>query len=192
MSVALHIKNMVCSRCKAVVKDLLETLELHPVSVELGEVMLAETSLNAAQKQSLQYTLQAAGFELIDDKTSRAVEAIKNLIVRLVHHTEEPPKQKYSELISAALHQDYSALSRLFSEHEGITIEQYIILQKIEKAKELLVYDELSLAQIAWQMGYSSTAHLSAQFKKTTGMTPSYFKSLRDKDRKPLDEVGKD
>lgn len=189
MSSTLHIKNMVCHRCKLVVKAELEKLGLHPIVVELGEVHLAEGALSVQQKAGVEAALGAVGFELIDDRKSRLIEGIKNIIIQQVHHTAEPAKYKFSELIAAALHYDYPYLSRLFAEVEGITIEQFIILQKIERVKELLVYDEQSLSQIAFDMGYSSTAHLSAQFKKTTGLTPSQFKALQNKSRKPLDGI---
>ena len=185
----LYIKNMVCHRCKLVVHDQLEKLNLHPLSVELGEVTLDETALSEAKKRELKEALQKVGFELMDDKKSRTIEKIKSVIIGAIHHTNEPVHQKYSQLITDALHYDYPYLSRLFAEVEGITIEHYIIQQKIEKVKEYLIYDELSLSQISFQMGYSSTAHLSAQFKKVTGLTPSQFKALQTKPRKPLDGI---
>lgn len=186
----LYIKNMVCDRCRKVVKEELTKLGLEPIRTELGEVEVAGV-LSAAQLEQIQSALVPLGFELIDDKKSRTIEKIKSLVIDLVHHTEEPTKLKYSEYLSGHLHSDYPSLSKLFSEVEGITIEQYIISQKIEKVQELLVYDELSLSQIADRLGYSSVAHLSSQFKKTTGLTPSFFKNLDIRKRKPLDEVGK-
>jgi AraC family transcriptional regulator len=182
---------MVCHRCKMVVRTELEKIGLHPVNISLGEVVIREQVLDKEQRQSLSDALTSVGFELIDDRRSKAIEQIKTFIIDAVHHQDEPPKKKYSELLSQHVHADYSALSNLFSEVEGITIEQYIINQKIEKVKEMLVYNELSLSQIAVQIGYSSTAHLSAQFKKLTGMTPTQFKQLSVKTRTPLDEVGK-
>jgi AraC family transcriptional regulator len=187
----LHIRNMVCNRCRMVVDQVMNQQNLHPLKTELGEVTLEEQSLSKDKKESLANALQQAGFELIDDRTGQLIDQIKTLIINWAHYVDEQPKQKYSELISKALHHDYSYLSRLFSETEGITIEQYFISQKIERVKELMVYDERSLSQIAFDLGYSSVAHLSAQFKKITGMTPSYFKSLQSKGRRPLDEVGK-
>lgn len=178
---------MVCQRCKMVVQTELEKLGLHPLVVELGAVRLAEDQLSPNQRDSVAGSLHAVGFELIDDRRSRLIEGIKSIVIQQVHHSSEPSRHKFSELIASALHYDYPYLSRLFAEVEGITIEQFIILQKIERVKELLVYDELSLGQIALDMGYSSTAHLSAQFKKTTGFTPSQFKALQHKPRKPLD-----
>jgi len=186
----LYIKNMVCNRCRMVVEGIFKDAGLDPVRTDLGEVMIREDQLSSEQKQGLEHALQDAGFELIDSRKSRLIEQIKTMVINWVHHSDEQPHQKYSELISSALHHDYSSLSRLFSETEGITIEQYIINQKIERVKELMVYDERSLSQIAFDLGYSGVAHLSAQFKKVTGMTPTYFKGLQDKGRKPLDEVG--
>ena len=155
----LYIKNMVCNRCKMVVKDELMKLGIQPVSIELGEIEL-EAALTTDQLNSLSAALPPLGFELIDDKKSRIIEKIKNLVIDLIHYAEEPTKLKYSEYSTAHLHHDYPSLSKLFSEVEGITIEQYIIRQKIEKVKELLVYDELSLSEIADILGYSSVAHL--------------------------------
>lgn len=187
----LYIKNMVCSRCKMVVKDVLEHNGLHIVDVELGMVQLREEQLSKEQLSTISDQLIALGFELLDDKRSKTIEKIKNVVIDMVHHNDEPSVLKQSEVISQELNHDYSYLSKLFSEVEGITIEQYAIQQKIEKVKELLVYDELSLTGIAEKLGYSSVAHLSAQFKKITGLTPSQFKSIAPHHRKPLDQVGK-
>jgi AraC-like DNA-binding protein len=187
----LFIKNMVCQRCMMVVRTELEKLDLHPVNVSLGEVFLEEKQLSKDQLEKLSVALHAAGFELIDDKRSRLIEQIKTFIIDIIHYKEEQPQKNFSELISKHLHHDYSYLSNLFSEVEGITIEQYIINQRIEKVKELLVYGELSLSEIAFQLQYSSTAHLSNQFKKLTGFTPSEFRKIGANNRKPLDEVGK-
>lgn len=184
----LYIKNMVCNRCKMVVKDELLRLGLHPTSVELGEVEIQE-ELTAEKKNELNKILQSFGFEIIDDKKSRLIEKIKTEIVELVHYSYEQPKKNYSEMLSHNLHHDYSHLSNLFSQVEGITIEQYIINQKIEKVKELITYDELSLSEIAYKLGYSSVAHLSNQFKKVTGLTPSHFKQIGKNKRKALDKV---
>lgn len=186
----LYIKNMVCNRCKMVVKNELEQLGLHPVSLALGEVDLEEESLTPAQLTDIDAVFKPLGFELIDDRKSRIIEKIKNGIIDMLYAIDDKPRLKHSEYLSQLLHYEYTYLSKLFSEVEGITIEQYIIQQKIEKVKELLVYDELSLSQIAWQLEYSSVAHLSAQFKKVTGLTPSFFKNLKQRPRKPLDEVG--
>jgi AraC-like DNA-binding protein len=186
----LYIKNMVCQRCKMAVRQELQKLGLQPLSVELGEVELEEAP-DAAKTEEIEEALNAIGFELIDDKKSRVIEKIKSLVIELIHQSDEQTRLKYSEYISNKLHYEYTYLSKLFSEVEGTTIEQYIIAQKIEKVKELLVYDELSLSEIAYKLGYSSVAHLSAQFKKVTGLTPSFFKSPGGRQRKPLDEVGK-
>lgn len=187
----LYIKNMVCQRCQMVVKAELERLGLHPVNVALGEAAISETTLTKAQERQVAEALRTVGFELIDDKRSKLIEQIKKFIINTIHYSDEPPTKNYSELLSKHLHYDYSHLSNLFSAVEGITIEHYIINQKIEKVKEMLVYDEYSLSQIAFQLGYSSTSHLSSQFKKLTGFTPSSFKKMGKKNRKPIDQVGK-
>ncbi len=187
----LYIKNMVCHRCKMVVRTELEKLKLHPVNIALGEVVIEEKELLREQTKDVQEALKSVGFELIDDRRSKLIEQIKTFVIDTVHYKDEQPKKNYSELLSQHLHHDYSHLSNLFSEVEGITIEQYIINQKIEKVKELLMYDELSLSQIALQLGYSSTAHLSTQFKKLTGLTPSKFKQMGVESRTSLDDVGK-
>lgn len=184
----LYIKNMVCNRCKMVVKYELEKLDLHPASIELGEVELT-AELSAEKKQQLDLALQGAGFELIDDKKSRIIERIKTLIVELVHRNNSELKTNLSDHLSKQLHHDYHYLSNLFSEVEGTTIEKYFIAQKIEKVKELLVYDELSLSEIAFRLNYSSVAYLSSQFKRVTGLTPSHFKNIKGTKRKSLDEV---
>ena len=185
----LHIKNMVCERCKTAVRHLLEEQGLHPEQIELGEVTLQEKTLGKEATEKLKTGLQQLGFELIDNRAGRLIEKIKNTIIRQIHYSEVPPYKNFSHIISEALHYDYPYLSKLFSETEGITIEQYIILQKIERVKELIAYDELSLTQIADALHYSSVAHLSAQFKKTTGMTPTQFKNLRERKRNTLDAV---
>lgn len=182
---------MVCQRCMMVVQAALEKQGLHPVNISLGEVVLEENQLNKDQLNKLSHSLNAAGFELIDNKRSKLIEQIKTFVIDIIHHKEEQPRKNFSELISKHLHHDYSYLSNLFSEAEGITIEQYIINQRVEKVKELLVYGELSLSEIAFRLQYSSTAHLSNQFKKLTGLTPSAFKKIGTGIRKPLDQVGK-
>jgi len=186
----LYIKNMVCNRCIAAVVTILTDLGLKPLQIHLGEVTLADSELTSAQTNELAARLLNAGFELIDDRKGRIIERIKNVVVNIVHHTEEPPEEKYSELISAELHYDYSHLSKLFSEVEGTTIEQFVLAQKAEKIKEYLVYDELSLGEIAVRMGYKSVAHLSAQFRKVTGLSPSHFKKIGAAHRRPLDKTG--
>lgn len=180
---------MVCHRCKMVVRTELEKLQLHPVSITLGEVLIEEKKLTKDQLTALSASLKSVGFELIDDKRSKLIEQLKTFIIDAVHHKDEPPTKKFSEIISQHLHHDYSYLSNLFSEVEGITIEQYIINQKIERVKEYIIYDELSLSEIAYKLGYSSVGHLSNQFKKVTGLTPSYFKQVGQQKRKPLDKI---
>ncbi|MEO7120121.1 MAG: AraC family transcriptional regulator [Ginsengibacter sp.] len=184
----LYIKNMVCGRCKMVVKDELIKFGLHPKNIELGEVEIEE-DLNSDKKNQLDIVLQSFGFEIIDDKKSRLIEKIKNSIVGLVHYPDEQLHTKFSEYISNKLHHDYSYLSNLFSEIEGTTIEKYFIAQKIEKAKELLKYDELSLSEIADKLGYSSVAYLSNQFKKQTGLTSTFYKTSGRSRRKNLDDL---
>jgi AraC family transcriptional regulator len=181
----LSIKNMVCDRCIAAVDRLLKEQGLHPVTVRLGEATIAEDEIDT---ETLRATLKSAGFALLDDRKSRLVERVKNTIIRLVHHTGEPPRHKYSQLIAADTGHEYPYLSKLFSESEGTTIEQFLLRQKIEKVKEYLGYEELTLSEIAETMGYSSVAHLSAQFRKVTGMSPTEYKS--QKDRTPLDRLG--
>ena len=184
----IYIKNMVCKRCKMLVKSTIEKLGLHPIQVDLGEVVLQESDISAVKKQ-LSLDLQVLGFDLLDDKKTRTIEKVKNRIVELVHSHDDKLQITLSEYLTQELHQNYSALSNLFSEVEGITIEKYYILQKIEKVKELLVYDELSLNEIAFQLNYSSASYLSNQFKKVTGLTPSHFKKFRTIKRKPLEEL---
>lgn len=181
------IKNMVCFRCKLAVEEKLKKLGLTPVQTELGEVTIAEKELTATQEQQLREELTKIGFELLDDKRKQIIEQIKSVIINEVHYSEEPSREKFSSLISKALHYDYSYLSNLFSQVEGITIEQFILTQKIEKVKELLVYGDQSLSEIAFRLGYSSTAHLSSQFKKITGLTASEFKKFGVSHRKSLD-----
>lgn len=184
----LYIKNMVCRRCKMAVLSELDKLGLKPLSVELGEVELS-APISEEQKQLLSKGLYALGFELIDDKKSKVIEKIKNLIVELVHFKDNDLKTNLSHYLSDNLGQEYSALSNLFSDVEGITIEQYFISQKIEKVKELLMYNELSLSEIAYQLNYSSISHLSRQFKKVTGLTPTYFRNLKDRKRKQIEDL---
>jgi AraC family transcriptional regulator len=188
----LFVKNMVCNRCIMAVKQEFERQGLHPETVTLGEVTISEDHLSEAQQRQLDAALIGLGFERIDDRKARLIEAIKNKIIQLIHHTDRVDlKLNWSTILSEELHYEYNYLSNLFSSVEGITLEQYIIRQKIEKVKELLFYDELNLSQIANRLGYSSVAHLSAQFKKVTGLTPSEMKKSRDLDhnRKPLDSI---
>ncbi len=184
----VFIKNMVCNRCIMVVQNELDKLGLNVKSIKLGEVIL-EKELSPATKNKLNDALMPLGFEIIDDRKSRIIEKIKNIIIELVHHQDNNTRHNLSELLSSRLHNDYNYLSNLFSEVEGTTIEKYFIAQKIEKVKELLVYDELSLSEIAFRLNYSSVAYLSNQFKKVTGLTPSHFRQIKEYKRKPLDEV---
>ncbi|MDB5200605.1 MAG: AraC family transcriptional regulator [Ferruginibacter sp.] len=179
---------MVCSRCILAVKKILADVGLEALSIELGEVALAGTP---SKKQLIQLSamLKAIGFELIDSRKNQTIEKIKTAIISLVHHNDAELQTNLSEHISASLHQDYNYLSNLFSAVEGISIEKYYILHRIEKVKELLVYDQLSLSQIADQLGYSSVAYLSNQFKKLTGLTPSYFKTLKDHKRTNIEDL---
>lgn len=179
---------MVCNRCKMAVQSELEKAGLHPVSVGLGEVVIEE-NLTTGDLQKLNASLENIGFEIIDDRKSRMIEKIKNIVVELIHHSDENISVNLSEYISKNLNYDYNYLSNLFSEIEGITIEKYFIAQKIEKIKELLMYDELTIMEIADQLGYSSVAYLSNQFKKITGLSPSFYKSLKQNNRKNLDEL---
>ncbi len=184
----LYIKNMVCNRCKMVVKSTLQSLGLTPLNVELGLVEIQETDISE-MKGRLVDALEELGFELLDNRKTRTIERIKNLITDVIQNKHNHLDITLSEYLGRELHQDYGALSQLFSEVEGITIEKYYILQKIEKVKELLVYDELTLSEIAHQLNYSSVAYLSNQFKKVTGLTPSYFKERRPLPRKSIDEL---
>lgn len=175
-----------------VVTQALERLNLHPQKVTLGEATLLEDSLSHEQQENLNVALKDVGFETIDDRKARLIESIKNKVIQMIHHADKVDlKFNWSSILSEEMHYEYNYLSNLFSSVEGITLEQYIIRQKIEKVKELLFYDELTLSQIANRLGYSSVAHLSAQFKKVTGFTPSEMKNSRDlgSNRKPLDSL---
>jgi AraC-like DNA-binding protein len=188
----LHIKNMVCDRCKMVVSQELEKLGFHAEKITLGEVVLKDEFLSAEQQKQIDDALIVFGFERIDDRKARLVETMKNKIIQIIHHTDRiTMKVNWSTLLADEAHLEYGYLSTLFSSMEGITVEQYIIRQKIERVKELLLYDELSLSEIADRLGYSSVAHLSGQFKKVTGLTPSELKKSRHIDlaRKPLDSI---
>ena len=182
------IKNMVCNRCIMVVRQLLEELGHPPVRISLGEVETGK-SLLPDELEKLRKKLVGYGFELIDDSKSQLIEKIKNTIIQVVHHSNEDSKENHSSYIESHLNRDYAYLSTLFSEVEGTTIEKFIIHQKIERVKELLVYNELTLSEIADKMGYSNVAYLSSQFKKVTGLTPSHFKQVKENKRKSLDEV---
>ena len=188
MSEKIFIKNMVCTRCIMIVKQELENLGLKPIFVAMGEAELGKLP-TANQMQELNSRLLQLGFELLDDKRQKQIEKIKSLLIKKVQSGEIEEHFSISKYLSNALHKDYSYISRLFSEVEGITIEQVLILQKIEKVKEWLVYGELNLSEISFRLGYSSVAHLSAQFKKITGLTPSHFKRLGNPQRKSLDAL---
>lgn len=184
----IFIKNMVCDRCIMVVQNELEKLGLDAKNIKLGEVILSK-EITSLEKENLSKTLEPLGFEVIDDKKGRIIEKIKNIIIDLVHHQDSDVKTNLSDVLSDKLHHDYNYLSNLFSEVEGTTIEKYFIAQKVEKVKELLVYDELLLSEIANRLNYSSVAYLSNQFKKVTGLTPSHFKQIKEDKRKPLDKM---
>lgn len=184
----LYIKNMVCNRCIMAVRSQLEDLGLHPVSVELGIVVLPG-KLTEESYRAIKASLEPLGFELLDDKKSQLTEQIKDAIIQLVHYSDSNLKVNLSDYLVEKFHRDYGTMSKLFSETTQTTIEKYFIAQKIERAKELLVYGELSLNEIADQLNYSSAAYLSAQFKSITGLTPSYFRKIKENKRKPLDKV---
>ena len=179
---------MVSTRCKMAVKDALRGLGLHFILVELGEVDIME-KITEEQRKQLSVSLLNSGLELMDDKRAVLIEKIKNAIVEMVHHSDELIKINFSEYLSEKLNHDYTYLANLFSEVQGTTIEQFIIAHKIERIKELIIYGEFSITEIAWKLNYSSVAHLSNQFKKVTGLSPSHFKQLKDKRRSPIDEI---
>ncbi|MBA2584099.1 MAG: helix-turn-helix transcriptional regulator [Bacteroidetes bacterium] len=179
---------MVSNRCKSAVKDELKKLGLHFILVDLGEVDVM--TISHQQRELLKTGLLEAGLELMDDKRAVLIEKIKTVIVEMVHHTEEIIKVNFSTYLSEKLNHDYTYLSNLFSELQGTTIEQFIICHKIERIKELMIYGELNITEIAWKMNYSSVAHLSNQFKKITGLSPSHFKKLKNQRRKPIEEIG--
>ena len=179
---------MVCIRCKMLVKDELTKLGLHYTVVELGEADILE-QISKEQHDLFQVALLKSGLELLDDKKSILIQQIKNVIIELVHYSEEPLTINFSHFLSQKLNHDYTYLANLFSEVQGITIEKFLITHKIERVKELLVYNELNLTEIAYRMHYSSVAHLSTQFKKITGLTPSHFKQLKTKRRSMLEDL---
>ena len=181
---------MVSNRCKIAVKEVLKKLELHFVIIDLGEVDIME-DLSVEQKDQLRTDLLSSGFELMEDKKSIIIERIKNTIVEMVYNapSDDTIKTNFSDYLSEKLNHDYTYLSNIFSAVHGSTIEQFIIALKIERIKEFIIYDELSITEIAWKMNYSSVAHLSNQFKKHTGLTPSNFKKLKDKKRSSIDDI---
>jgi AraC-like DNA-binding protein len=180
---------MVSNRCKLAVKEQLTKLGVHFIVVDMGEVEIME-ELTTEQHKALQVGLLSSGLELMDDKKSVLIEKIKNVITEMIHNSEDVPKINYSNFISEKLDYDYTYLSNLFSEVKGITIQQFIIVHKIARVKELLFYGELNLTEISYKLHYSSVAHLSNQFKKVTGLSPSAYKQLKDKHRIPIEEVG--
>ncbi len=184
----IYIQNMVCLRCKMVVKSELDKLGLHYGVIELGEVEVRE-DITSGQLTELNIALKNSGLKLMDDKKSILVEKIKTIIIEMVHYTDEQIKINLSDYLSQKLNYNYTYLANIFSEVKGTTIEQFYLSHKIEKVKELLVYGELNLTEIAWKLHYSSVAHLSNHFKKKTGLTPSQFKNLRNKNRNTLGEV---
>ncbi|MBP6558068.1 MAG: helix-turn-helix transcriptional regulator [Flavobacterium sp.] len=180
---------MVSNRCKMMVKEELKKLGLHFIIVDLGVVEIME-DISDEKRELLKANLIESGLELMDDKRAIMIEKVKNVIIQMIHHSEEPIKVTFSEHLSEKLNQNYTYLANLFSEIQGITIEQFMILHKVERIKELIIYDELNITEIAWKMNYSSVAHLSTQFKKVTGLSPSHFKLLKDKRRNPIEELG--
>ncbi|MCC9136920.1 helix-turn-helix domain-containing protein [Pontibacter silvestris] len=188
-STKLYIKNMVCDRCKKVVDEELSRLGYTVLGVGLGEAEVADSG-KAVNMEEIREVMSVNGFDLLDDRKTQLIEKVKVAIIKLVHNREETDLHvNTSDYISEKVRADYNYLSSLFSSFEGITIEKYLILQRIEKAKELLVYNELSLKEIAYKLGYSSVAHLSNQFKKVTGLTPSHFKEIKDDKRKTIDKI---
>ena len=184
----LYIKYMVSLRCKMLVKEELAKLGLHYVNVELGTVEIME-EITQEQHDQLKVNLLKSGLELLDDKKSILIEKIKSVIIEMIHYADELPAVNYSDYISEKLGYDYTYLANTFSEVKGITIQQFIIIHKIEKVKELLLYDELNLTQIAFKLHYSSVAHLSNQFKKITGLTPSFYRQLKQKRNQNLENL---
>ena len=180
---------MVSARCKLAVKEELKKLGLHFIVVELGEVDIMET-LSKDQVEQLKLALLSTGLELMDDKRAILIERIKTTIIEMVHHSDGESNINFSDFLSKKLDHNYTYLANLFSEVQGTTIEQFMISHKVERIKELIIYDELNITEIAWKMNYSSVAHLSNQFKKVTGLTPTHFKQLKDKRRSPIEDIG--
>jgi YesN/AraC family two-component response regulator len=186
----IYIKYMVSNRCKLTVKELLKNLGLHFVLVDMGVVDIME-NITTFQLEQIRVALLSSGLELMDNKRAVLVEKIKNIVIEMVHFKDETPKVNFSIYLSEKLDYDYTYLSNLFSDVQGITIEKFIIVHKIERVKELIIYDELSLKEIAWNMHYCSVSHLSNQFKMITGFSPSHYKNLKNKRRSPIEEIGK-
>ncbi len=185
----LFIKYMVSSRCKLAVSNELKKLGLHFIVVDLGEVEIME-DIDDEKREILRQNLKEIGLELIDDKKAILIEKIKTMIIQTIHYSDEALKVNFSTYLSENLNHNYTYLANLFSEVQGSTIEQFVILHKIERIKELIIYGELTISEIAWKMNYSSVAHLSSQFKKVTGYSPSHYKQLKDKRRNPLENIG--
>ena len=179
---------MVSNRCKLAVRDELKKMGLHFVVVDLGEVEIME-NLTLDQRETLKLSLLECGLELMNDKKAILIEKIKNHIVQMIHHSDEVMKVNFSDYLAEKLDHNYTYLANLFSEVQGTTIEQFIISHKIERIKELMIYGELNITEIAWKMNYSSVAHLSSQFKKMTGLSPSHFKKLKSARRQPIEEI---
>ncbi len=186
----LQIKNMVCPRCLSSVRTILDDMRIEYNQIELGIVELSK-EITHKQKEKLSEKLQTQGFELLSSRESKIINSIKSFVINKVHYLDSSQRSSYnlSDELSKELHISYSKLSKTFSRVEGITIEHYVLQQRIEKAKELLSYGEKTISEIAFEMGYSSTAHLSSQFKKITGMPPSEFRKFTEKRRKPLDDI---
>lgn len=187
VKIKLYIKYMVSLRCKLMVKEELKKLGINFVVIDLGVVEILE-DITSEQHEQLKENLHKSGLELLDDKRSILIEKIKNVIIEMIHYSDELPKIKYSDYISQKVGYDYTYLSNLFSEVKGITIQHYIIMHRIEKVKELLLYDELNLNEIHYKLQYSSVAHLSNQFKKITGLSPSFYKKLNQKRKSNLED----
>jgi len=180
---------MVSNRCKMAVKEVLKKLGLHFIVVDLGEVDVME-NITSEQREQIKTGLLGSGLELMDDKRAVLIEKIKSTVIELVHYTDEMIKINFSDYLSEKLKHDYTYMANLFSETQGITIEHFIISHKVERIKELIIYGELNITEIAWKMNYSSVAHLSNQFKKVTGLSPSHFKQLKEKRRNPIEDIG--
>ena len=180
---------MVSNRCKIAVKEELRKLGLHFIVVDLGEVEIME-NISAEQREQMKAALLISGFELMDDKKAILIEKIKTAVIEMVHHSDENIKINFSDFLSEKLNHNYTYLANLFSEVQGTSIEHFIIAHKIERIKELIIYDELNITEIAWKMNYSSVAHLSNQFKKVTGLSPSHFRQLKDKRRSSIEDIG--
>lgn len=182
----IFIKNMVCNRCLMAVEEVFENLKIETFSVELGEVE-TKNNLSKSELKNLSESLENLGFEILENQAKKQIEKVKTLIIQKISELDIAENFILSEFLVSEFHKDYSSISKTFSQNENVTLEQYFILQKIEKAKELLLYNEFNLTEIAGKLGYKSVQHLSSQFKNTTGFTPSEFKKLKNKNRKSID-----